>query len=144
MRIWKGLEQEMGLYKGQEMLFVEGKKINIDIVLSFANKTKINYLYFGAGKVEFNDFKKIQNLPVEFIILIETTHPEKIPKDLKCTVIYRIESPKLNSDTVIKVESEKTTATVHLMQMYTRNLTYLDLKTMMYNTDELLYTEGGK
>lgn len=141
MRIWKGIEQEIGIYKGQEMLFIEGVKVNINKVLQIANQTKIYYLYFGAGKVEFTDFDKIKNLSSGFIILIETTHPEKIPKDLRCTVVYRIENPELNRNTILKVEDEHTTATIHLMQMYIKNLTYLNPKTMRYNTDELLWED---
>lgn len=141
MRIWKGTEKEIGIYQGQEMLFIEGKKINLNIILSFANKENINYLYFGAGKVEFTDFKKLQNLPPYIIILIETARPEKIPQELKCTVVYRVETPELRKNTVLKIETKNIISTIHLAQLHTTTPVSLNTETMMYTTDELLYTE---
>lgn len=143
MRIWKGTEKELNMK--YPTLFIETVKLTmkqLEKILEISKRTHIKRLYFGAGKVEFEDFEDLKLLPKNFSILVETTHPEKVPSEYP--VVYRIELPKyeeLGKNIIVKVETTKNVSTVKLGGMFTVGLETLNQKTLMYDTDELLWED---
>ena len=149
MKIWKGTEKELDMK--YRTLFIQTSNLTMkqfEKILEISKKTNIKRLYFGAGKIEFEDFEKLKLLPHsnvehnDFSILIETAYPEEVPKEYQ--IVYRVELPKyeeLRKSTIIKVETRKKVSTVKLSEMFTVGLDTLNQKTLMYNTDELLWED---
>jgi len=139
MRIWKGKEKEISMFYRIEMLFIRGKTVDIPKILDLAVKHGINHLYFGAGKVEFEDFEKLSLIPDEYEVIIETAKPERLSKVQRLfTTVYRIELKEINNNTFIKVETDNIISTNYLPQMHIKNKLRLNPETLMYGGDEFL------
>lgn len=141
MRIWKGKEKEILMFRGKEMLFIQGEKVNISVVLGLAVQNKINQLYFGAGRTEFKDFKKLKIVPKKYKVIIETTNPHAIPATQNLTIIHRIDSDKIQKNTILKLENKSQIMTSYNSIMFTTDKQLLNPETLMYEGDELLWED---
>ena len=142
MRIWKGKEKEVAIFKETEMLFIQGETVDIQKVLEIARENNIRQLYFGAGKTEFKDFGKLGLVPKSrYIIIIETTKPNKVPLNSRFTVIQRFEPKIIFPKSIIKIETTFRILTIQSEQLHKTYKSCLDVETLMYDSDELLWED---
>ena len=88
MKVWKGLEKEIKIFQGLEMLFIQGKEVDVKKVLELAKENEIYNLYFGAGKTELESFEELGLIPDEYEVIVAetrstTTNIEKLAVSLK-------------------------------------------------------------
>lgn len=149
MRVWLGVEMELAM--NYPTLFIETSTLTmlqIKKILELSKNTGISRLYFGAGKIEFTDFERLKLFSQQnfykhnYIIIVETTSPEKVPKEYQ--IVYRIE-PKLQEDlnpnTIIKIETLNNIATSPLKDMFNITLETLNKNKRMYLGDKLLWSD---
>ena len=154
MRIWFGEEKE-GLAKGVSTLFIQsqpGTHLNEQTIENLAKDMNVKRLYFGAGKIELcNDFNVLLNLNKKaFIIILETTQPDKIPMKVKSKlqIIYRIEPLQLKKlylieqQTLLKLEDKNLVVIFPFNHGHFTMLNDHEKNTKMFEGDVLVYEDS--